>query len=557
MTALTGSIIDACADGALFAKWFRDPATWQAWFVFLRVLFGLPLSEAERTIFRQCTGLEAPAPAGYREGWLICGRRAGKSLILALIAVFLAAFVDWSPYLSPGERGTIMIVAADRRQARVIFRYLRAFLQTPLLKDLITRETAEILDLSNDVTIEILTASFRTVRGYTLIAALCDEIAFWRSDESANPDTEIISAIRPAMSTVPGAMLLCASSPYARKGALWGAFRRHFGKSGPVLVWKASTRTMNPTVPQSVIDEAIEADSASASAEYGAEFRVDIEGFVSREVVDAAVVTGRHELPPQRGVDYQAFTDPSGGSADSFTLAIAHEVEGCAVMDAVREVKPPFSPDATVEEFAALLRSYGISRVVGDRFGGEWPRERFRAHGVEYDLADKPKSDIYRDLLPVLNGRRVELLDQSHLVSQLCGLERRTARGGKDSIDHGPGAHDDVANAVAGVVRLVLPPEQASSGWGVIQFYKREAQRVADHPLAPPEPPFGFGLKPVDRSDEVLVEVEAPAGVSSFYDSAGRSYTIGVDRIIAVPRSETPPLRAAGWKIVAVEGLQI
>jgi hypothetical protein len=30
-------------------------------------------------------------------------------------------------------------------------------------------------------------------------------------------------------------------------------------------------------------------------------------------------------------------------------------------------------------------------------------------------------------------------------------LERRTARGGRDSIDHPPGAHDDLANAVAGL----------------------------------------------------------------------------------------------------------
>jgi hypothetical protein len=107
-----------------------------------------------------------------------------------------------------------------------------------------------------------------------------------------------------------------------------------------------------------------------------------------------------------------------------------------------------------------------------------------------------------------------------------------------------------LANAVAQAL-----PTAAIEGAGVIQFYKREAQRVADHPLAPPEPPaFGFGLKPVDRSDEVLVE--APSGVSAFYDSLGRSYTIGVDRIITVPRSEVPPLRAAGWKIVELEGIQ-
>ena len=37
------------------------------------------------------------------------------------------------------------------------------------------------------------------------------------------------------------------------------------------------------------------------------------------------------------------------------------------------------------------------------------------------------------------------------MVNQLASLERRTSRGGKATIDHSPGAHDDVANVVAGV----------------------------------------------------------------------------------------------------------
>ena len=63
-----------------------------------------------------------------------------------------------------------------------------------------------------------------------------------------------------------------------------------------------------------------------------------------------------------------------------------------------------------------------------------------------------PKNDLYRELLPLLNGGRAELLDHPRLAAQLCSLERRTARGGRDSIDHPPGAHDDVANCVAGAI---------------------------------------------------------------------------------------------------------
>jgi hypothetical protein len=35
-------------------------------------------------------------------------------------------------------------------------------------------------------------------------------------------------------------------------------------------------------------------------------------------------------------------------------------------------------------------------------------------------------------------------------------LERRTARGGKDSVDHAPGGRDDVANVVAGLAHCAV-----------------------------------------------------------------------------------------------------
>jgi hypothetical protein len=463
MTKPAMSLIEACDDPDLFAPWFKDRATWAAWFCFLRVLFGLPMTAADLTLYEKCTGRTDHPPGGFHESWLVCGRRAGKSFVLALIAVFIACFHDWSPYLTPGERGGLMIVATDRRQARTIFRYLRALIGgVPLLASMIERETADAIDLSNGVTIEILTASFRSVRGYTLIAALLDELAFWRSDESANPDTEILEAIRPAMASVPGAMLLCASSPYARRGALWNAHKRHFGKPGSVLVWQADTRTMNPTISQELIGEAYEDDPASAAAEYGAEFRTDVETFVSREVVEAAIVPGRFELPPVSGVNYHAFVDPSGGSSDSMTLAIGHrDQNGVAIVDAIRERRPPFSPETVCSDFCMLLRSYHIRKVCGDRFAGEWVREPFKLSGIEYELSDRPKSDVYRDVLPALNSGKVELLDHPRLVSQLCSLERRTARGGRDSIDHPPGhgAHDDIANSVCGAVLACAGPQ--------------------------------------------------------------------------------------------------
>jgi hypothetical protein len=64
------------------------------------------------------------------------------------------------------------------------------------------------------------------------------------------------------------------------------------------------------------------------------------------------------------------------------------------------------------------------------RFGGEWPRDRFRAHGITYRVADQSKSEIYGAFLPLLTGGRVELLDHSGLVAEFLALDRRVARGG-------------------------------------------------------------------------------------------------------------------------------
>ena len=446
------TILDAMHDPQLFGETFA-PNSWQPWRQCAATVFGLPPDDP--AFVRQCIGYRQPPREQVREAWLVCGRRAGKSVFVALVAVYLACFRSYR--LSRGERGVFMVLAADRRQARVVIRYIKAFLHgSPLLHQMVSRETQTEVELTNGVTIEIHTASFRSVRGYTLVGAICDEIAYWPTDESASPDAEVLNALRPAMATVPNALLLCISSPYAQRGELWRAYRDHYGQDGDVLVWQAATRTMNETVPQSIIDTAYENDPAIAASEFGAEFRSDLEALFTRDAVDGCVTANLRERPVAEE-SYRAFVDPSGGSNDSMTLAIAHTADEQQVLDVVREVRPPFSPEGVVEEFAALLTTYRIGRVKGDRYGGEWPRERFRKHGITYDPADKTRSELYLALLPMVNSGQVNLLDHSRLIAQLVGLERRTGRG-RDHIDHAPGAHDDLANAAAGALVTTVGP---------------------------------------------------------------------------------------------------
>ncbi|ATQ66896.1 MULTISPECIES: hypothetical protein [Methylosinus] len=436
--------------------------SWASWRALLIAAMGEALTDEERPIFETLSGRAAEPQQRVEELWAIIGRRGGKSRAAAVLGAYVAGLCDWSEFRAPGERLLLPIMSATVWQAVRIKNYLDGVFALPAFAEMVESNAAEAISLKSYVDIECRPASFRTSRGATLIGAIVDEVAFLRQEGTANPDREILNALRPGLATTAG-MLVCISSPHARRGELYRAFRDHHGPAGDpaILVARASSLVMNPTLSPQVIRRAFERDAAVAAAEYGGQFRVDVESFVSREVVEAAVVADRFELPPCAGVKYVAFTDPSGGSSDAMTLAIAHRDSDKIIIDAIRVATPPFSPDSVTADFAETMRLYHVSEVTGDRYAGEWPRERFRVHGIEYKLAEKPKSDLYRDALPQLNAGRVELLDHPKLIEQLCSLERRTARGGRDSIDHPPQGHDDIANCVAGAINLLSQPYAA------------------------------------------------------------------------------------------------
>jgi hypothetical protein len=458
MTALPANIVEAMTAPEWWASWFTR-GDWSAWFSFLRALFALPMTDEDLAVYRDCTGRNEPPSGRAQEAYASVGRRGGKTRIMATVAAWLAAFEDWRPFLDPGENAHIVLIAKDQTQAGIAFGYLASLLlHHPILHDLVIGETADSLTLANRVIVRVAAASFRGLRGFAVAGLLADELAyFFDGEASANPSEEILAAVRPGMLQFGGrAMLLAGSSPYRRTGPLWDAFRRHYGKPSPVLFWKAPTLTMNRLAPADEIARAYEEDPQKAAAEYGADFRQDIAAFIDPEAVEAVVAEGRYELPRVAGTSYVAFVDPSGGSADAMTLAIAHrDRDGRAILDCVRERRPPFSPASVVAEFSDTLKSYGVQRVTGDRYAGEWPREQFRHRGITYQVSDRTKSQIYLETLPLLNSGKVELLDHQRLIAQLCGLERRTARGGRESIDHGPHAHDDLCNAALGAIGAV------------------------------------------------------------------------------------------------------
>lgn len=464
------NILQAIHDENLFRPFLADPDSWSNWQVALSALYGLPIkAKADRELVRQCTGrdpVKLPR-SGFGRALFLTGRRSGKSRTAAIIGAFEAALGGHESKLAPGERGVVVIASPTRNQSRIVTDYVRAVFTTPMLKAEVVSETRDGFELRSGTRIEILAGDWRTVRGYTLLAAIVDEVCFFGLDGESKikSDTELVRALEPSLATTQG-RLIAISSPYARRGWSFSTYKKCFGNdAGRTLVWNCPSKTMNPTLRQSIIDAALAEDLASAKAEYLGEFRDDIATFLSREVIEACVVPGRVELlPDPRRNNYCAFCDISGGRVDDAALAIGHVDSNKVVVDFVRAWKPPFSPDAVIGEMVAELGRFGIDECVGDSYSAEFVKSSFESRGIRYRrsttnvwaddvraMTAKPRSQLYLELLPRLCSQEIELLDNEALISQLASLERRTRVGGRDLIDHPPGGHDDLANAVAGV----------------------------------------------------------------------------------------------------------
>ena len=456
------SVIDLMEDPAWFASSFEGPS-WDGWKSLLKGIYQLPMTETELAFFLAHTGRTVPLSAPVREVCFTVGRRGGKSICLALMAVHAALAQDFSRIVAKGELAVFCIASATKNQARQILSYVRGLLESvPALAREITLDDGENIELKRlRVRFWVGAASPRSLRGFSVAFAALDEAAFMMtSDGSVNLDIEVLRAVRPALANIPGSRLVVASSPYARRGILWELHRTGFGHDdAPHVAIQAATIDLNPLIDPEFIRAEFERDPVSAEAELNATFRTDVEALVGLEAVTAVVVPGRYELPFRSGLTYRAFVDPAAGGADAFTVAISHSEDGKAVLDLVRGSRPVnglFSPEAVVNEFSEILKGYRISRVVGDRFAGEYPRELFRKNGIQYETSERTKSEIYHEFLAQVLSGKCELLDHPKVIKELLGLERRTSRAGKDSIDHGPGGgqHDDYINAAAGSLLL-------------------------------------------------------------------------------------------------------
>jgi hypothetical protein len=430
--------------------------TWATWLTGLKAAFHLELDASELEMFRTIAGDRSLPDRRVREFWAIAGRGSGKSRIAAAVSIYLALFQKHK--LAPGERGMVLVIAGTIDQARVVFEYIDGFLtaSSALRREIVARNRLEIR-LRNGIVIACHPNSFRSVRGRTLVACIFDETAFWRDETTATPDTEVYTAVLPGLAR-PNGMLIAISTPYRRLGLLYQKYRDYFGvDDNDTLIVQGASKVFNPTLADAVISAQRAADPTGSGAEWDALFRDDLASFLDDQSIDAAIDHARPlELPPREGVPYFAFVDMSGGRRDLSTCAIVHvEGEGDAiryVADAVRGRAG--DPAAAVLEFVALAKQYRCTVITGDNYAAEWVAGAYREAGAEYRRADLVRSELYLAGLPLFTRGIVSIADQAPLIRELRLLERRTARSGRDSVDHGKGGSDDFANALFGALHL-------------------------------------------------------------------------------------------------------
>jgi hypothetical protein len=220
----------------------------------------------------------------------VAGCGAGKDSIATVIAAVMAVNFDPRGKLRPGERAVVMLLAVDREQAKIAFN-----------------------SVSGPCAAVRCSASFVTN-------------AVSGSEDSSNPDREVVAAVQPGLGRITGSMLILISSAHKRSGLLYERWKNHYGRNDDdILVVKGGTLQFNPTFDHTVIERALIEDRALFGAEYFSEWRDDLATFISRQLLEAAVDTDVIVRPPQEGVSYFAFDDPTGGVRDSYTLGIAHQ----------------------------------------------------------------------------------------------------------------------------------------------------------------------------------------------------------------------------------------
>lgn len=399
------------------------------------------------------------------------GRRSGKTLMAAVTATYAATMLadEYKKHLRPGEAFYIVSVANTLPQARIALQGVKDLIgNSPILRPLISRETADTLELSNGAIFKALPASSRSGRGMACPLLIFDEIAHAIDTEAGNAaGGSLYQALSPSVAQFGNlGKILLLSSPWVQSGIFWDLFKQAKSGSFPHMQQvNFPTWEVNPSISQEWLEQEKARDPELFAVEYGANFSQSLAAFVDGALVDVAVNAERGPLPPLdsfRG-SYYLSLDPAKGNRDDYTACIVHHDGDRLVVDKFHEFRPSWSDGkktqiaiAEVEDWILEQdRLYGFAEVVLDQYNSQSTIQRLsdKLKIQELTWTAPTKTQAFSKLRELINSATLELYPHPKAVQQLKNLIVTYRPNGTWSVSGGTGAAvDDFALALAGAV---------------------------------------------------------------------------------------------------------
>lgn len=433
---------------------------------------GLTLYPKQREILEDIT------TNNYRVVTLALGRRSGKSLITALLAVYCGLVKDeeYKACLRPGEKFHIVSVANSQDQAKIILNNIRSMLISSPFKAEIVRETAEVIELRNGCVFKSMPASSRSGRGLAIPVLLLDELAFAIDSDSSTGGGALYQALSPSVAQFgKSGMIVALSSPFAQQGIFWELFQQaNSGKFPDMKSYQLPTWIVNPTIPIEFLLAEKERDPETFKVEFGAQFANNLSALLSPELVDHAVRNSDAQvIPPERKYygQYVIGLDPAKGNRDDYVAVVGHYREdGVFMVDLIHHFQPTLEVDGKpqvdigeVESWILLhAQSYGTEVVALDQYNsaGTIQRLQDKINITEYIWSLPKQMKAFSKLRQAFTAGKIEIPNNKKLVWQLKNLTVVYKGGGWRVTGGTQSAVDDMVFALACAMDCVEDPSE-------------------------------------------------------------------------------------------------
>lgn len=410
-----------------------------------------------------------------RTGVWKLGRRSGKGRMAAIVATFEAT-ANAKKHLAcvvPGEQVQIVVVSTSQRNARTVHRYIRAFLQSPALGDVIENDNLDEITLRNGIVVLTVPAFAASARGNAVAVVILDEAAWFQGrDGSPLSVKEVWDALVPATATFPDGKALVLSTPRWASGWFEDMCRQAAsGEFADMRTWIATTAEMRPDISASFLASERARDPQMFAREYEAHAASGIGAALPDDLVRAAI-TDLAARQIVRGWKYVVSID-AAYTGDVFAAASGYRDPLQPGMVSIRQVigwqgapGRPLDHREALDNVAAIAKAHNNAPVLLDQFAAEPIAQGLQERGVHVirrPWTNESKGSAVTVLRELLFAGHLEIPRHPELISELTSLEQTVLSSGRVRFAAPPGLHDDYATAV---MALVLHLSGIGATWG-------------------------------------------------------------------------------------------